>query len=188
MKALFWVLTPEIGDPDDWIVIFMAHERAVLLKLSTFLTFQPEVYFAQGEAQFQLGACTKNDRSISTFSQPSTKQHQHVSWTWSLILHTTYTRNAESPTNRLFRHQQTGTKFAFLKFPSPQGFQTSRFHIRSISSPGWKHFLPAVQAPLLETALRKLRYPGGGLRILKLPSFGDTRLRSLVKQGYGFKR
>ena len=42
-----------IGDPDARNVIFMAVD-AVSLKLPTFWASQPEVWFAQAEAQFKL--------------------------------------------------------------------------------------------------------------------------------------
>jgi len=47
-----------IGDPDaqnDILEITMAEENAVSLKPPTFWTSQPQVWFAEAEAQFEIG-------------------------------------------------------------------------------------------------------------------------------------
>ena len=60
-KSVSWFLLLQIGDPDTRIVIFMAVENTVLLKLPTFWTSQPEVWFVQTEAQFNLRCITNDD-------------------------------------------------------------------------------------------------------------------------------
>ena len=49
------------GDPDAKERSFMAQEHAVSLKLPTFWTSQPEVWFVQAEAQFNLRGITADD-------------------------------------------------------------------------------------------------------------------------------